>query len=187
LGNCECSASSLSNAETGQVAVTADDPVAGHDDRDRIAAIRGADRAYGFRPADTFGDIRIRRRLSVWDLLQRLEHAELELGTIELQREIEVPAFAGEVFGQLLARRRERLLVVDPVVVRIPPHRAFREADECKCFVVAGKQQFADRRGQVAVVHNINLRSPVSNSITIMRRTPATGASLLKASRVRQA
>ena len=64
-------------AEAGQVAAGADHPVAGDDDRNRVSAIGGTDRADRFRAADPLGDVAVGAGRAVGDLLQLLEHAQI--------------------------------------------------------------------------------------------------------------
>jgi hypothetical protein len=62
--------------------------------------------------------------------LQFIEHLQLELGAVELQRQVEVFAFAGEVLLELRAGGGERRCVLDPARLRLVAHFALGETDE---------------------------------------------------------
>ena len=97
-----------------QAAVRADHAVARHDDRDRVAAVGGADRAGAVRPPDLPGDLAIAARLAVRDREQRLPDVLLEVGAAHVELEVELNALAGEVLLELLDSVRERLARVAP-------------------------------------------------------------------------
>src|SRR5690242_11352356 len=65
-------------AVPGQAAVGTDHTVARHDHGDRIAAVGQADGTSGAGRADLTGDLPVADGLAVWDLAQRLPHAQLE-------------------------------------------------------------------------------------------------------------
>src|SRR5215207_7645601 len=87
----------------GQRSVRPDDAVARHDDRDRVGAVRGADRArdHGL-VAQAPGDVAIARGLAVRDALQLGPDLLLELRALARERQVELRTFAGEVLPQLL-------------------------------------------------------------------------------------
>src|SRR6185437_5005808 len=65
-------------AVTGEIAVAADHAMAGHDDRQWIRAIRGADRAHRIRPPDAARDVQVTGGLAIRNRQQRAPHFELE-------------------------------------------------------------------------------------------------------------
>ena len=68
-------------------AVGPDHAVAGHDHRDRVAAVGKADGASGAGGADLAGDLAVADGLAVGDLAQRLPDAQLERVAGEAERE----------------------------------------------------------------------------------------------------
>ena len=77
--------------------------MAGEDDRDRVAAVRRADRPHGRGPADPVRLLAVGAGLAVGDLGERLPGCELERGAVEVEREVERRARAGEVLVELAA------------------------------------------------------------------------------------
>jgi hypothetical protein len=54
--------------ETGETAISAYDPVAGRDDRDRVPAVRGADGAHRLWVADRIRDLPVGARVSPYGI-----------------------------------------------------------------------------------------------------------------------
>ncbi len=150
--------------------------MAGNDDRNRVPAVRRTDGAHRFRPPDAFGNLAVRRRLAVGNALQLFEHAHLELGPGQLQRQVEGLALAGEVLSQLVSRCDEWRFVVDPVRFRRAAHRTLREPDNTQAGFVSGQQQLAHRRIDITIFHRSILRSPPGSPTTRVPHTRATAA-----------
>src|SRR3954451_5800596 len=136
-------------AVAGEAAVRADDPVAGHDDRDRVAAVGGADRPRPVRAPDLPGDLAVAARLAVRDRGQRLPHAAQERRAVQREGEGELVALAREVLVELGAGRGEGL--VGPLPVRADAERGHVQAAEVG--LVAGEQELADGAGMSGVEH----------------------------------
>src|SRR5215467_12847347 len=79
-----------SAAVAGQVAVGAHYPVAGDDDADRVPAVGQADGARRGRLADLVGELSVRERLAVGDVLQGRSDPALERGAVQGEREVEL-------------------------------------------------------------------------------------------------
>ena len=133
-------------AEADQATVGADDPVAGHDDGDRVAVVGHADGPRRVGLADAAGQLAVADRLAVGDLRQRVPHPPLELAAGRRQRQREGLALAGEVGPQLGAGGRQGVVVAAPVGRRRTVV-AEREADQRA--VAGGQAQRADRAGQL--------------------------------------
>lgn len=84
-----------------QAPVAADDPVAGHDDRDGIVAVGRPDRAHGARLADGSGEIPVRDRLPERDDREFDPDLALELGSLKQNRQVELVPRTFEVLGYL--------------------------------------------------------------------------------------
>src|SRR3984957_11815142 len=84
-----------------QIAVCADDTVAGRHDRDRILAAGGAHGTRGRRTSDLLGDLSVGSGLSERNLQKRLPYAGLEFGADEVERHREHLQRAIEVRFQL--------------------------------------------------------------------------------------
>ena len=80
--------------------VGADHPVAGDDDRQRVGAVGGADRARRRGLADAARELAIGDRGAERDLAQRCPDAQLEGGAGRAERQRERPAGAGEVLAR---------------------------------------------------------------------------------------
>src|SRR5579872_3746672 len=100
-----------------QLAVRADDPVAGNDDRNRVAAVRQPDGASGARQLDPARDLAVGDGLAEADGLQLSPDAPLERSAAGRQRQVEARERAGEVGIELASRLRERLPIraLDPI------------------------------------------------------------------------
>src|SRR5256714_15510725 len=70
--------------------VRADDPVARDDHRDRVAAVRPADRTGRAGTPDPPRDLRVARRLAVRDRAHLVPHGALERGALDIEVEVEV-------------------------------------------------------------------------------------------------
>ena len=138
-----------SAGKAGQSAVAAEHAMAGRDDRDRVAAVGGADRARRLGPADLARDLAIAAGLAERNRQQRGPHALLEIGAVEIERHRELLQPACEIGVQLFLR-----LVQEPVV-RTALQRAEPHPPRIVVFpqhrgqtLVAGDQlQLAIRRG----------------------------------------
>lgn len=87
---------------TDQLAVFADDAMAGYDDGDRVAAVGGSHGPYGCRSTDTPCNILIGCRAAIRNRLQALPDLLLEFGSAQGQADIEFVALSLEIFGHLL-------------------------------------------------------------------------------------
>ena len=97
--------------KAGQRAITADHPMAGHDDGDRIAAVGGADGAGRTGLAQALGQLPVGARLAVRDLQQAVPDRALERRAGEVQRQVEALAQSGEIFTKLaLGFEQHRIL-----------------------------------------------------------------------------
>src|SRR3954453_872270 len=83
--------------------------MAGHDDRDRVAAIGGTHRSGSVRTSDLLRDLAVAARLAVGDREQRLPDVLLEVRAAHVELEVEVHALSSEVLLELLDRACERL------------------------------------------------------------------------------
>ncbi len=77
------------------------------DDRDRVAAVRGADRATGRRPAELARELTVAARGAERDPRQRTPHTRLELGALRTERDRELAAVTREVLRELRGDERE--------------------------------------------------------------------------------
>src|SRR5215831_4868480 len=119
--------------------------MAWHDDGKRIAAVRETDRARCARLADAAREFAVAQRLAVRDRAERGPHLALEGSAFGSERQVELRALAGEVFGQLHARRCERRVIPSPRF-RAPPLAAMAlHPDTRDRFAVPGEQQLPDR------------------------------------------
>ena len=101
----------------GQRAVGADHPVAGDDDRQRVAAGRGADGAGPVGAPQRPGDRPVALRLAVGDRGDLLPDRPLEAAAAaRRQRQLELAPLAGEVLLELGRGLGEGRLVIDPIV-----------------------------------------------------------------------
>src|SRR5690606_36265046 len=99
-------------AVTRQRAVRADHPMAGHDQADRIRAVRGADAARGCRAADRACDVGIAARLAVRNRQQGVPHGVLKRRARRGAVDVELRALAGAVLVDLTPHVRNRGLIV---------------------------------------------------------------------------
>ena len=81
--------------------------MAREDDRNRIARVRATDRARTTLETEAARLLGVRARLAVRDLDEREPRAPLEVGSREIERQLELPPPAGEVLGELLACLRD--------------------------------------------------------------------------------
>src|SRR5215475_10284397 len=95
-------------AVAGERAVRADHPVAGHDDRDRVAPVGQPDGAGGDRRLTQRGGyLAVADRLAVRDPGELGPHGELERRAARRERQVERGALAREVLTQLRGHRTE--------------------------------------------------------------------------------
>src|SRR5258708_3389348 len=85
----------------GQRARSPHHAVARGDDRDRVAAIRGAHRARGCGMADLARDLTIAAGLAKWDCQQGCPNALLKFGALDVERNVESLQVSREVSSQL--------------------------------------------------------------------------------------
>src|SRR5438132_1704865 len=91
-------------AEAGQRTVRADDAMAGEDDADGIGPVRGAERARRGRNAERRCLPAVAGRGAEWNIGQRPPCRELEARSLQVERNVEARAGAGEVFVELGGR-----------------------------------------------------------------------------------
>ena len=75
--------------------------MARHHDRDRVGTVGGTHRAHGLRRADGRRDLAVAPRFPVRNALQFAPHAQLEIGALQVERQVEPPQLAGEIGAQL--------------------------------------------------------------------------------------
>src|SRR5947209_822584 len=88
-------------AVPGQLAVAADDAVAGNDDGDRVLAVGQPDGAAGFGVADPLGQLAVGDGLAVGNVCKCLPYPPLEQRAGRRQRQLEGRAPAVEVLVEL--------------------------------------------------------------------------------------
>jgi hypothetical protein len=115
-----------------------------HNDWQRVSAVRSADGAHGPGPANPTRDVGIRNRFAIRDLKKLFQNGYLEVSAGQGQRQVEVPALAGEVFVELVLYIAKRPFVEYPVRVRIATHFATRESDDVQAVSISCNQQVAD-------------------------------------------
>src|SRR5262245_13537866 len=108
-------------AIAGQLAVRPDHTVTGNDDRDRVAAVRRADRARGSRIADPPRQFAVTDRRTVGNLLQFGPDALLKRRAADRKAQIELGQFAREVCPQLISSLPEQSVVTPPIADRLRP------------------------------------------------------------------
>ena len=81
-------------------AIRRNHPMAGDDNRDRIAIVGHADRSKAPRPPDSTRDVAIAPGLPVRDSEESPPAGQLKVGSTQIQWEIELPALAGKVLVQ---------------------------------------------------------------------------------------
>src|SRR5688500_14875958 len=86
-------------AVTGQRSVRSDDAMAGNDHRNRVCAVRRADRANRRGSSDALRELGIGDRVAVGNAQQLVPDRELELGAAQSQRNVESLPFTSEVFA----------------------------------------------------------------------------------------
>src|SRR4051794_38983731 len=88
-------------AEAAQLTVRRNHAMTGHDDRDRVAAVRRANGSYCPRLPDALRDTRVAARLSVRNRFELAPDAPLELGAFGRERDLELAQFATEIGAKL--------------------------------------------------------------------------------------
>src|SRR3954451_12131722 len=121
--------------------------MAGHDDRDRVAAVRGTHRSGSVRTSDLLRDLPVAARLAVGDREQRLPDTLLEVRAAHVELEVEVHALSSEVLLELLDRACERLARAAPAGSRC--RRGHVKA--LKTVLVAVEQELADRAWDLCI------------------------------------
>ena len=118
--------------KAGKRSVRADDPMTGHDDRQRILAVGGANGASGLGGADRLCQIEIAPGLTERYLSQGAPDLLLKLAAAGLKRKIEAGSCAGEIFhklalgleqDRLLRRQRCSIKLYSVWAVAFPEHR----------------------------------------------------------------
>lgn len=84
-------------AVAGQVAVLADDAMAGNDDGDRIRRAGASDGANGSGLADGARDLGVRARSAVRDAAKLVPHAALERGGLHVERQVDMRLLAAQM------------------------------------------------------------------------------------------
>lgn len=92
------------SGEPSERAIGTDDPMAGNDDRNRVPAVGGTDGAGLARVAEPPGLLAIADRRRERDPAEHAPRGTLERRAVRIERKIERPPLAGEVFTQLLGR-----------------------------------------------------------------------------------
>jgi hypothetical protein len=136
----------------GQVSARADNAVAGDDDRDRVAPVRGADCARGARQGQPAGEFAVADRFAVRNLEQRGPDTSAKGGRfVKVERDVELEELAGEVSLELVTHVYERRARPAPSIQEFPVlgGRECVEAGESR--LVAAQQQPADRARYVCV------------------------------------
>src|SRR5580700_10487084 len=87
LGGEELFFPSESPAIAREASVLTDNPVARHDNRNRVAGARSGHCANGLRTSEGAGDLGVGARRSAWDALQLLPDAAFERRRLQVQRE----------------------------------------------------------------------------------------------------
>ena len=82
--------------------------MARHDDRDRVAPVRGTDGAARGRAADRARDIAVAAQRAVRDVEERAPHELLERRALRGHLDVERAPLTREVFAQLLGDAREQ-------------------------------------------------------------------------------
>src|SRR3954470_23587498 len=85
----------------GQLACCADNPVARHEDAQRVPADSGPDLLRGRLTAETAGQGAVGHRVSVRNLPHEVPHPLLELATVRRQHQVELVALPGQVLSEL--------------------------------------------------------------------------------------
>src|SRR5690606_6273877 len=139
-------------AEAGEGAVGADHAVAGQDDRQRVAAVGGADRAHRCGAADAQRKLRIADGAAIGDIPQRQPYLALERRALRRQRQLEAAALAIEVFLQLVARLAQQRMVAGHPAEPALRMAVLRELDRVQARIAGGHGQQPDRAVEPAVV-----------------------------------
>src|SRR5271154_2505581 len=87
--------------ESGERTVGADDTMTGHDDADRISAVRQSDRARGAGIADALRLLAVAQGLAIANLRQALPHTLLKLRALQVERQVELAARSREILLEL--------------------------------------------------------------------------------------
>src|SRR5690606_5125571 len=88
---------------TGEAAVTADHPMAGNDDGNRVGTIGGTDSAHRLGSCDLGGEGAVAAGLAKRDGLQRLPNGLLKRGALRRQAHFEALPTPSEILIQLPA------------------------------------------------------------------------------------
>jgi hypothetical protein len=91
-------------AVASECSIGSNHAMAGEHDRKRIVAHHRSDGACGARGARGFRELAVACRLAVGNARERAENAARELAHIEIERELEDAAIAGEVLLELSGR-----------------------------------------------------------------------------------
>ncbi len=159
----------------GEAAILADHPVAGDDDGERIAAVRGTHRPHRVWLADGAGDVAVAAGLPVGDVAQRLPHRLLKRRAPGGERQGEALQPAREVVPKLGEEGGERLAVLLPVLHVGQRPQSGQEVHMDQTALVDGDQQFALVGGH----HVIADHGLFSSSCVCVGRVSSAGCSLM--------
>src|SRR5262249_9476201 len=97
----QCALDVQAAAEPGERAVSADDPMTGHDDRQRIRAVCESHRAGTTADTETPRELAVGDRLPIWNRSECLPHAQLEAGALGCDGQVEAAARTAEILHEL--------------------------------------------------------------------------------------
>src|SRR5262249_23229327 len=139
-----------------EAAVGPDHAMARHDDRDRVRAVRRADRADGARLADHACDLAVRDRPPERDATERRPHLPLECGPSRVERDVgERRAVAGEVGAETAddaggVGHATQVEGAEALLERARAARpAPRELDRADAAVAGRDHEWTNRRGEL--------------------------------------
>ena len=147
-----------SSAESGQLSVRADYPVARHDDRDRIRTAGCSDCSRKRFVAERFGKSTVTPRLTVRNLFEEFPDRTLELVARRSKFDFEVLPFAREVLVELGDDRFESLPVVIGTAfsgMLVPPRH--RQSGQSSRFIRGQGERANWRVDDGASLHMANL------------------------------
>ncbi len=140
----------------GQLAITADDAVAGHDDGQWVAPIGRTDGTHGPGSMYGAGDVAIRGCFAVRDRRQRLPDRTLKVRASQCKGQVEGSPLSREVVAQLLGCPEAGFLCVLPRRVGLVRVGAFVEVDSREAAGLPPQQLLAKGRVDIAVAGAVN-------------------------------
>jgi hypothetical protein len=140
--------------EAGERAISADHAMAWHDDGNRIAPVRGTDRAYGRRSADGPCQVRVADSPTIGNVSQCRPHPQLKGSTCQAKRK-----------GKGLCPPREISVELSPGLVenavRLMPclggRRPAVEVESHQSRAIRNQHERPDRRGVNHDIHSCGL------------------------------